>query len=171
MSVVNKDKILVTLNELNNLYNYAKASNLEAYSFSKVAVLELSGWVQETIEKITESYYSENIKDKTCNQSFGEIIHNNSGFHYDRNLGNILGYVIGIYGIKTIESKIGTGEISKLKALLTNLTKKRNDVAHNYKESSITVSVDAPSLTIKNCKDIFDLLKKLEKELKTFKII
>jgi len=166
MSIIDKSKILITLQELNNLYKANSHDSFQVYVYSKVAILELGGWVQATIEAMTEKYYYDNITDPTKHGDFKKLVSTNSGFHYVRNVENLLRHVVGVYGIKNVEDKTGTADMSTLKSFLDSLTTDRNDVAHNYERQKVPITnLDAPSKTIQKCKDICRLLEIFEDKL------
>ena len=46
-----------------------KSSSLEAVLYSKLAIIELSGWIEETIDTILTDYLTRTIKNLSLNNS------------------------------------------------------------------------------------------------------
>ena len=50
--MVTKDYLLKTLNWLDQLYNDPTADDQKTSSYSKLALIELCGWIEETMDDI-----------------------------------------------------------------------------------------------------------------------
>ncbi|MCP4110051.1 MAG: hypothetical protein GY749_31775 [Desulfobacteraceae bacterium] len=72
-----------SLNELDKLYNKA-TSRKKAIYYSKLATLELCGWVEDTVDDIVLRHANRKLK-ITSNKKYirKDVVKRNSGFQYD----------------------------------------------------------------------------------------
>lgn len=96
-----KSTITKTLTDLDRLFN--KESNpTKQLFYSKLALMELCGWIEITMDAIIEKAYKKNIS-QPCNIKIVQnIIKKNSNLHYDTNFKSMLTYVIGLSLIEKI---------------------------------------------------------------------
>lgn len=164
--MISKSYIEKTLQELDRLYNSA-TSQKKAIYYSKLALLELCGWIEQSMDKIVFHYANHKLKD-VSNKKFldKQIIGKTFGFTYEDHFRKMLLQTIGIISLEKLEKKLEQHlVITKLKSILNTLKNKRNDAAHTHLKG-VTVNYDAPSLTISNFMQIYPLLKDIENGLK-----
>lgn len=164
--MVVKGYILDTINELDKLYNQA-SSQKKAIYYSKLALLELCGWIEETMDNIVEMHCNRKLSLK-ANKVFlkKECIKPVFGFQYDRDFKQMLMSAIGIIELEKIEEELElTGSITVLKTELSNLKKVRNDAAHTFLKG-VTRRYDAPSKLKGSFQKIYPVLKKIDDELR-----
>ncbi len=164
--MIAKSYIESTLRELDKLYNQA-SSQKKAIYFSKLAVIELCGWIEETVDEIVHKHASRKLK-LSSNKTYFEqkIINNNYGFQYIQNIRPMLINLIGLIGIEKLETELEkTAQITLLKNNLGNLKVSRNEAAHTHLKG-ITRTYNAPSRTIGDFNRIYTVLEKLDVELR-----
>lgn len=163
--MVIKSLILSNLSIINRLYNNT-SSPKEALFYSKLAILELCGWIEESMDVIVKNYANRTVRDSN-NLKFLEekIIKTTYGFDYHNNFRKMLMQVIGLVGLETIESRVEPNKLQRMKSALGALKGQRDDVAHTHIKS-ITLRIDAPSVTKQRFMDVYEGLKNFEHELK-----
>jgi len=74
--------------------------------------------------------------------------------------------LVGLRKFETIENKLNkNGDIDRLKASLGSFIKKIDEAAHSHINNVIR-NFDAPSKILSDWKIVYDILKKMEKEIK-----
>ncbi|KRD59944.1 hypothetical protein ASE40_12740 [Flavobacterium sp. Root935] len=164
--MVAKSYIESTLKELDKLYNNS-TSQKKAIYYSKLAVLELCGWIEESVDEIILRHANRNLKSSTCKTFCQEkIIKPNYGFQYNDNIRPMLTKLIGLINLENIEHELEkTAQITLLKSNLGTLKLVRNEAAHTYLKG-YTRRYNAPSRTIADFNRIYNLLKSLDNELR-----
>lgn len=163
--MITKSYLFKTLNRLDKLYNDPTADNQKTSSYSKLALIELCGWIEETMDDIVLRCAKRCLK-SPANQKFikDEIIKPNSNFQYEA-FRKMLIMVIGLATLEKIEEKLeNTGKISALKSDLGNLKKSRDTAAHSHTTGTLR-TYDAPSKTKHDFDRIYALLTELDAEL------
>lgn len=162
--MVNKSSIFSNLELIEKLYN--TSSSTEALLYSKLAIIELCGWIEESMDDIVKEYA--NIKlNNIDNINFldDEIIGKNYGFEYDKHFRKMLMQVIGIVGLETLEKNVNKNKLQRMKSSLGTLKGPRNTESHTYIKGT-TRTIDAPSVTKRKLMDVYEGLKNFEAELK-----
>ncbi len=158
------DKILIeqTLNNLDSLYQNNPADQVY---YSKLAILELSGWLEETIDELL-IHYSQSKLNLDNLKYFEEKIKNTWGANYSSNIRNLLIIVVGLINVETIENNLkqNGGYLDLLKNTTKSLKKARDDCAHTS-TAGVTQQFQAPSYYKQVLINIYDSLIELEKEL------
>jgi len=163
--MIAKTYIVKNLTFLENKYQKAKTTK-ESLFFSKLALMELCGWIEETMDDIVLRCGKRHIK-KEGNLKFLEkqIVKNTYGFEYDRHFRKMLINLIGLINVERLEKKVDTVAIAKLKGSLSSLIVMRNAEAHTHIKGT-TRTIDSPSVTLHNFNKIFNGLKEFETTLK-----
>ena len=164
--MIAKSYIESTLRELDKLYNNA-SSQKKAIYFSKLAVIELCGWIEETIDEIILRHCNRKLKNHE-NKEYckNKIIKTTYGFQYLQNVRPMLINLIGLIGVEKLENELEkTAQITLLKNNLGNLKVSRNEAAHTHLKG-VTRTYNAPSRTIGDFNRIFTILEKLDSELR-----
>lgn len=165
--MIAKSYIETTLRELNYLFNNSTSQKKNIY-FAKLAIIELCGWIEETLDDIIKSHSHRNLKE-AANKKYcrDKIIKPNYGFQYNENIRPMLISLIGLIEMEKIEKKLEkTATITLLKTTLGNLKQVRNEVAHTYLKG-ITKTYNAPSRTIADFRTILSALEKIDLELRS----
>lgn len=162
--MVIKQHILVNIKRLDRLYN--SASTTEATYYSKLAIIELCGWIEFSMDNIAKNFANRHLRTSVYQNSFQAIIDNNYGFDYKRNFRKMLNQTIGLHNMEKLEFPlIITGEIAILDATLDTLKQLRNDAAHNF--IGVTTTYQAPSVTKSQLEIIYPILKKIGAGIRT----
>lgn len=164
--MVVKKQILITIKKLDSLYN--SSPTIEATYYSKLAIIELCGWIELSMDKIVEHFANKHIKTAPFKNSFNSLKEKNYGFDYKQNFRKMISQTIGLHNAEKLEVKINkTGGISILDSTLDTLKILRNDAAHTYIET--TTTYQAPSVTKAQLELIYPILKEFGKEIKTIR--
>ncbi|NVN95975.1 MAG: hypothetical protein HXX18_11890 [Bacteroidetes bacterium] len=155
--------ITTTIDELDVLYN---SNPLQATYFSKLAVLELCGWLELTMDCIVNECANSKLSLQS-NKDFFEkkVVDSTFGFHYDQHFRPMLMKLIGLIKLEQIESGLITsGELSILESHLGTLNQTRRRAAHTSIVGA-TVTYEAPSKIRQYLNTLFPILKKFETAL------
>lgn len=164
--MVVKKHILNNIKRLNSLYN--TSTTVEATYYSKLAIIELCGWIEFTMDNIVEHFANKHLKTKPFKDSFKSIKEKNYGFDYKQNFRKMLSQTVGMHNTEKLETKLNhSGQIAILNATLDSLKTLRNDAAHTYVDA--TKTYQAPSVTKAQFEQIFPILKDFSKEVKMLK--
>lgn len=155
-----------TLKELDKLYNNS-SSQKKAIYFSKLALIELCGWIEETLDDIVLRHANRQLKDadnkKYCNDT---IVKPNYGFEYKKNIRPMLISLLGLIELEKLEYELEkTGQITLLKGHLGNIKDSRNIAAHTHLKG-VTRRFNAPSRTIGDFNRIKPILEQIDRELR-----
>ncbi len=153
---------------MNYKYNQAR-SNKEALFFAKMAIIELSGWVEESMDDIILMCANRNLK-KTSNKKFirDKVVKPTYGFHYNRHFQKMLTTLIGLIIYERLEKSLDSIKFQRMKSELGNLVQKRNEEAHTH--IKIAGTINAPSLTLRQFDSIYEGLFDIEQKLKLLKL-
>jgi hypothetical protein len=162
--MITKDYLLKTLNWLDQLYNDPTADDQKTSSYSKLALIELCGWIEETMDDIVLRCATRCLQSPANQKFIDKTIGNTYSFEYEA-FRKMLMMVIGLATLEKIEEELETtGKISALKGDLGNLKRSRNQAAHTHTKGTLT-TYDAPSKTKYNFDRIYALLTELDAEL------
>ncbi len=164
--MIAKSYIKSTLKELDKLYNSA-TSQKKAIYFSKLALMELCGWIEESLDDIVIRHANRNLQDSDnriyCKKS---IVQPNYGFEYKKNIRPMLISLIGLIEVEKLEIELEkTAQITLLKGYLGNIKDSRNVAAHTHLKG-VTRRFNAPSRTIGDFNRISLIVDKIDKELR-----
>jgi hypothetical protein len=145
-------------------YNDPSTNTHEQVLYSKLAVLEFCGWIEESLDQILSDYMTSNVLPQ--NQSYVEsnIVKRNAGFEYDRNTRKMYCGVLGIKNLEDIEIVLNGygGQIITLENMLRNYTTIRNDAAHKSTPIGTTLRYNAPSVVLADYRTIKPIIADLE---------
>ncbi len=150
--------------QLNNHFTRCSSPKMSLY-YSKMAIIELAGWVEESMDNIILMCCNRTLKEQTNKIVVRKFIKRNYGLQYDFHFRTMLMKVVGLINLEKIEKSIGLVDIDQLRNNLEQLTEARNKVAHTHIKG-VTVRINAPSITIASFRIIYSNLKSIENELK-----
>lgn len=157
--MVVKKHILNNIKRLNRLYNGAPTPTDATY-YSKLAIIELCGWVELSMDNIAVNFATRYLRTPPFIASFNDLLDKNYGFDYKRNFRKMMNQTIGLHNMEQIETTINaTGDITVLDATLDALKILRNDAAHTF--VGATTTYQAPSVTKNQLEIIYPILKKI----------
>jgi len=161
-----KTYIETTLKELDQLYNQATSQKKTIY-FSKLALIELCGWIEESVDDILLRHSTRRLKVVSNREYYREkVVEPNYGFQYKKNIRPMLIGAIGIVGVEKFEKKLEKkSQVTLLKTYLGNLREDRNQAAHTHLKG-ITRRYNAPSHVIGDYRRISTVLDNFDVELR-----
>jgi len=162
-----KNYIESTIDELEKMYNGSNKQKQLIY-YSKLALMELCGWVENSMDDIVEKYCNRKLRKKSNKEYVRKyIIKPNNGFHYKENFRPMLIKILGIVAVEQFEKKLNNGgKLFLLKATLGNLKKQRNDAAHTFIKGT-TTTFYTPSVIKREFNILYSILKEIENEIRS----
>lgn len=158
-----KQHILSTIKKLDRLYNAAPTT--EATYYSKLAIIELCGWIEHSMDNIADNFANRHLTSVPFNDMFNNIKKTTNGFEYKKNFRKMLSNTIGLHNMEAIElTLIATGEIGILEATLTTLKTLRDSAAHTF--IGATTTYQAPSVTKSQLLTVYPILKKIGQQVR-----
>lgn len=155
-----------TLKRLDMEYNAQMSDPQMPILFSKLAVLELCGWIEESFDELLLEYINTHIFDTNCKRIIKKIIHDNYGFQYEKHLFKICSAVVGVNNWENIIDQLSLSDFSIFQTILNNYSQGRNRAAHTHTPIGTTKSYDAPSLVLSNFRKIKKSVNVIENEIK-----
>lgn len=166
--MVTKGDIGRNLRDIEALYDDSKSIKKKFY-FSKLAVLELCGWLECTQDILIKESAGRCISAAANRTTVEEKIKRTYGFEYEQNFRPLLILIVGLSKLEKIETQFdATGSLTKLRGLLSRLRSPRNTVAHTHTSGQLP-NIDAPSVVRSNLEELYNYLRELERILKKFK--
>lgn len=154
--------IQITLNRLDAEYNTTSDIQLPIL-YSKLAVLELCGWIETNIDNILFEYVNTHILDTDCINGIGTIINKNYGFNYNSNLFPLFCSVLGINNLENILDSLSPADFQNLKSITGTYTQERNKAAHTDTPIGTTRTYRSPSSVLHD----YNLIKPAFQTLET----
>lgn len=151
---------LILLDNLNQ-QNYTNQRIVNV--LSKAAALELSGWIENTIDNIILPLAQTRFSNYNYTY-LSTLVKQVHGFSHDNHFRKLLIYLIGIKGFENMLSSINAVNYNSLKADLTNHYNDRKDLAHNH-IIGITPRIVATSTTLTRFYNILHGLQDIDSYL------
>lgn len=148
-------------------YRYNKANSYKDKLFySKLAMLELCGWIEESMDDIIQRCANRILRNRSLNQKVKKnIIEPNSGFQYKNNFIKMLTSLIGYINVIKLERILDGYRKDRLLSALNSLKTIRNSHAHTHLKG-VTRQVDAPHIAMTYFKNVYPGLQDIENKLK-----
>ncbi len=164
-SMIAKSSILRNLKTLEKLYD-ASPGNRTGLLYSKLAILELCGWIEDTMDGMVTRSVTRRIKAVSVRDKFSEdVILHTYGFHYDKHFRQMLVYVIGEVTMLRVEKRLDQTKFQSLRSTLGSLRKSRDIQAHTHLRGG-NRRLDSPLVTKANFFRVYDGLVEMESKLK-----
>jgi hypothetical protein len=143
--MIAKTQIEQTLQSLDARYQ-AAASADEAQWFAKLAIIELCGWIEESMDEIIRRCARRHLK-VTANRETCEadIIATTYGFEYKKHFRSMLMRLLGLVAVEQLEQQVDPTVYARMEGALSFLKAFRNSYAHTHLKTA--TSINAPSLT------------------------
>lgn len=164
MRVLANEEISATLKELECRFLADGVADRELELLSKLAIIELGGWVEERFDEIVVEYVQRKLTDnEEMDRIRKEVIDKVYGFDYDSDIRPMIERVIGSVNYCVIKANlIHSGGYFILKSVLGELRHERNRVAHTH-WMGVTRKLAAPSSVINWLKRIYPHINDIEK--------
>lgn len=159
-----------SLRVLDTWYNEPSVGNDRPKLLSKLAMLELCGWIEETFDELIREVDRSTINDSKWVSEC--VIKKTSGFTYASHLRPMLVKLIGEVLTRRVEDDMASnhdGDLDRMKLLLSSLWVKRCDLAHADVAANVAsqVKFDAPSWSLNQYRILKKLFYSLETSIKT----
>ena len=142
---------------------------MEPLYYSKLAVLELCGWIEVSIDDFALRAVRKRVGDPSKRRKFSDnVINKVYGFHYTKHFRRIACSAVGEIVVARVEEEMDQTKRAQLESDLNSLAVSRNSLAHTYVKG-FTQQIDAPSTTIQRFNRIYAGL--IEFETQVFAII
>lgn len=147
MAVIDYTTISHTLSLLDGQYSSTTDSNL-LQLFSKLAVMELSGWIEVSFDTLCSDYVNRKIIETGNKDKIIKIIKKHYGFSYGDNVYPMMCSVIGINNWENILDVFPTVAFNQMKSILGLYKGFRDSAAHTNTVSGVTPTFRSPSAVL-----------------------
>lgn len=163
------ERIEDVLSQLDSWYNELPGGTERPKMLSKLATLELCGWLEERFDAIAAGIAQH--AGVQAARTVIERIERTYGFHYSDHLRAIflaIGGELLVLRVETAFQSKYPGELDRLQSTLGVLWKQRCELAHasSVASSGKQLSVNAPSWSINQQRILEKLISKFESELR-----
>lgn len=167
LAVVDSAQINSNLRRLDTEYNRTIEEDPELPLFySKLAVIEFGGWLEESFDEILLNYIDSHIVNSNCHSIIAKLIRRNYGFKFEDNIYKIFSIVIGANNWENIIDVLQQGaNFSNLESILNQYSESRNKMAHTYSKNMMTPHYKAPSQVISDFNKILPAIQEIEEEV------
>ena len=167
--MIKKSQIQNNLAQIDRLHRQYMGDKMVGLYYSKLAILEVCGWVEESMDNIAQGCAKKHLKE-TKNLKFVEnLVKHTYGFHYEDNFRDMLIQIIGIIKLEILEQIIDQYKFTQMTSSLGALKQRRDELAHTYIKGT-TPTIDAPSLTKNRFLNVYEGLKDIESCINKMKI-
>lgn len=160
--MLSKSEIESNLDAIESKYD--AANGVEALLYSKLALLELCGWIEMGMDDLMKRCADHSLTEPRNVAVIDKVIKDTYGFSYDKHFRKMLCLLIGLVNFEKIELNANQQKILNFKSTLGNLKGPRDSEAHTFIEH--TRRIDAPSTTKTNLRHVYDGLLEFEIGLK-----
>lgn len=159
-----KKYIIQTLNDIDISFNNALRSPETQHSiyFSKLAILEYCGWLEEAFDEIVRRSVKGRLKTPDYRNMLNiSIIGKNHGFEYKKHFRRMLMSAIGISNMEKIEIELkNTGEYDKLVSELDAIKTQRDNAAHTWINGAIS-NYDTPAYIKARFNTVYPIIRNI----------
>lgn len=156
--------VATTLRELDQWFREPSLSIDRTNMLSKLATLELCGWIEGEFDRLIRAVADGRIESKWVEK---EVIDPTTGFHYQKHWQKMLCRLSGEIFFRAVEDAMEVahpGDLAQLTSMLGQLWKERCRFAHTDLTSNIAAAVtfNAPSMTINQYTKLKKILDQYE---------
>ena len=168
--MVNKATIVRNLSELDSRYNRRSHNPRDPLYFSKLALIELCGWIEVTMDGIIWDCARKHVRDpNNLKHVEDRVIQRTYSFTYNDHFRGMLTSVIGLANVERLERSFNPVKFDLMKSSLGTLKEERNRAAHTH-IANATQSLSAPSAIWAHFRYVYDGLKDVERCLRGLSI-
>jgi hypothetical protein len=166
--MITKGYIDSTLKELDAAYSSA-ATPADAQRYAKLAIIELCGWIEESMDSIVLRCSKRHVK-HPANQTYCEqkIIKRTYGFDYQDHFRFMLIRLVGLINVERLEQQVDQPKYIQMTAALSSLKALRDVEAHTHLKGT-TRTLSAPSVIISKFQPVYDGLMEFDRNLRMTK--
>ena len=163
--MITKQYIVPSLQALDTAYRNA-ASDDDAERYAKLAIIELCGWIEESMDSLLLRCGKRHLKDaKNLGYCEDDIINPTYGFDYHKHFRFMLIRLVGLITVERLERQVDQAKHATLKSSLGSLKVVRDSVAHTHLKGT-TRRLDAPSVTLRSFQSVYDGLLDLDQTMR-----
>ncbi len=166
--MVDKTQIENNLTQIDALFQKHIGDD-EAPYYSKLAILEACGWIEESMDDIIRGCANKRLKESKNLRFVEELIKETHSFRYASNFRDMLIQIVGIINVEKLEQVFDEHKFTQMTSSLGVLHQRRNDQAHTYIKGT-TPTIDAPSWTERRFQYVYEGLKDIESCINKMKI-
>lgn len=157
-----------TLRQLDSWFNEPSQGGDRPKLLSKLATLELCGWIEGEFDRLALLAESGRLNDPEWVRA--NVISKTSGFQYDNHWRPMLSRLVGEVFVRRVESRMEedfAGDLDRLKSLLGTLWRIRCDFAHADMTAHVAAqqTFQAPSWSINQHRLLSKLLARYERAM------
>ncbi|QEF97896.1 hypothetical protein Mal15_19420 [Stieleria maiorica] len=149
------------LKRLNRLYTESltgASSDVPIY-YSKLAVLELAGWLEESFDLIAFRAMKGKVSPGKFQNLVDDAVKKNHGFNYDNNFLVMMAKLIGLTHCEKLDRHLDSdASLSILRSELNALQQQRRTAAH-VNIARTTLAFDAPSVSLARMQKVYPILR------------
>lgn len=163
--MIARSYITSNLEAINRRYLRA-ASHQESLFFSKLAILELCGWIEESMDDMVRRCATRHLKLQD-NRHYCEVefVNKTYGFDYQKNFRFMLIRLLGLINVEKIEARVDQVKRDRLKSALSSLKVQRNTEAHTHLKGTAR-TINAPSVTIGQFPPLYEGLMEFDRVIR-----
>lgn len=168
--MISSNQVEKTLDWLEKRYAAAEyegdpSSEIDATRiYSKLAVLELSGWIEESNDSLVLDRARKELRSGNALKRIQGMVDKIQGFRYKQEFVKIIDIAVGSLNRELIERKLDRGMLMKFRSSLDILSVKRNQLAHSSSHGTQKY-FDAVSKTREHFNNISEGLQAYAKEI------
>jgi hypothetical protein len=163
--MIAKTYILANLKYCDRRFRGARSAK-EGLFYAKLAILELCGWIEMSMDDVVIRCSKRRIKlAKNAKLVQDQIVDRTYGFDYERHFRSMLIRLIGLVGVEKLEKQLDPAVHSKFVSTLVSLKTVQDTEAHTYVKG-VTKNIDAPSVTLARFTDIYAGMTAIDQLLK-----
>lgn len=165
--MIARSHILSSLKALDRKY-METTSTKESLFYSKLAILELCGWIEESMDGIILRCAGRHLKINSNKEYVQkQIVKKTHGFDYDNHFRRMLVQLMGIINVEMLEKNVDQIKQAQLKAALSALKTARDAEAHTHIKG-VTKHINSPSVTLSQFPDVCDGLLEYDRVIRNF---
>jgi hypothetical protein len=161
--MVTRFYITRNLRSLNRKYVRSK-TQAEPLYYSKLAIIELCGWIETSMDEIFEANASKFVNEVRHLIKFRAQLKKTYGFNEKKHLQPLIVALVGNNGLEKLDASCDTRLMGALHRNLNELSIMRNSLAHTYIKG-FAVTIESPQLILRRLDQVANGLDHFEEQL------
>lgn len=153
-----------TLTQLDGVYTSTTDANM-LQLYSKLAVLELSGWIEVSFDTLCQDYVNRKIVLADNQNKIMQIVKKHYGYSYESNIYPMMCSVLGIDNWENVLDSFPIADYINLKSILGTYKTLRDPAAHTNTVAGVTPTFRAPSTVMVDFNQIKLAFQYLERSI------